>query len=207
MTLSLSVCLELLARFHTRLVLGRRMRVLSDCLNNLLPDQGTVLDVGCGNGIISKQIMAAKPLLSIQGIDVLARSSCAIPVKLYDGFSFPFADNSFDVVMFVDVLHHTADPLQLLIEAKRIARRSIVLKDHLCDNSYALRVLTFMDWVGNRSHGVDLPYNYWSSDEWSRAWKEIGSQPDAYITELGLYPWFARFIFERGLHFVARIPA
>ncbi len=76
-----------------------------------------------------------------------------------------------------------------------------------CDNSYALRVLTFMDWVGNRSHGVDLPYNYWSSDEWSRAWKEIGSQPDAYITELGLYPWFARFIFERGLHFVARIPA
>ena len=64
-----------------------------------------------------------------------------------------------------------------------------------------------MDWVGNRSHGVDLPYNYWSSYEWSRAWKEIGSQPDAYITELGLYPWFARFVFERGLHFVARIPA
>jgi SAM-dependent methyltransferase len=207
MAINISSGLELLARLHKHSILGRRMRVLSDRLKSLLPDQGSVLDVGCGNGIISRQIMTDKPLLSIQGIDVLIRTECAIPVEIYDGFSFPFENKSFDVVMFVDVLHHTADPLQLLIEAKRVARRSIVLKDHLCDNSYALRVLTFMDWVGNRSHGVNLPYNYWSSDEWSRAWKEIGSQPDAYITELGLYPWFARFVFERGLHFVARIPA
>lgn len=203
---SFSVCLELLARFHERIVLGRRMRVLANRLTNLLPDQGTVLDVGCGNGTISNLIMASKPSLSIQGIDVLARSSCAIPVKLYDGLSFPYKDKSFDVVMFVDVLHHTADPLQLLIEAKRVARKSIVLKDHLCDSSYARRVLTFMDWVGNRSHGVGLPYNYLSSEQWSQTWNEIGSQPDAYITELGLYPWFARIIFERGLHFLARIP-
>src|SRR3970040_1259518 len=94
--------LELLARFHNYSILGRRMRVLTDHLQRLLPDvDGTVLDVGCGNGIISKRIMTAKPMLSIQGIDVLVRSTCPIPVKLYDGLSFPFKDKSFDVVMFV----------------------------------------------------------------------------------------------------------
>jgi 2-polyprenyl-3-methyl-5-hydroxy-6-metoxy-1,4-benzoquinol methylase len=35
---------------------------------------------------------------------------------------------SFDVVMFVDVLHHTKDPMVLLREARRVARRAIVVK-------------------------------------------------------------------------------
>jgi len=198
--------LELLGRIHHYSILGRRMRVLSAHLMRLLPDQGVVLDVGCGNGIISSQIMAANPLLSIQGIDVLARPECAIPFKRYDGLSFPYQDNSFDIVMFVDVLHHTDDPLQMLKEAKRVARRSIVMKDHLCDTALASKVLSFMDWVGNRSHGVDLPYNYWSTDQWTQAWKELECFPDIYDTRLELYPWFARFLFERGLHFIARIP-
>jgi len=196
----------LVSELHSQLVLDRRLRVLSRHTLKLLPAAGTVLDVGCGNGVISRQIMNVCPQLSITGIDVLKRPSCAIPMETYDGQRFPFGDKSVDAVMFMDVLHHTDDPLGLLQEAARVARQSIVIKDHLCENRRAEHILAFMDWIGNRSHGVALPYNYWSSKQWGDAWRQLGSMPDRHITNLGLYPWFARPVFENGLHFIVRIP-
>mgnify|MGYP001815387926 FL=1 len=192
---------------HSQLVLGRRLRVLSEQTLKLLPESGTVLDVGCGNGVISRLIMDSRPQLSIQGIDVLKRPSCAIPMDIYDGDHFPFEDNSIDTVMFMDVLHHTDDAMSLLKEAARVSRQSIVIKDHLCDSAIAIRILAFMDWIGNRSHGVRLPYNYWSTEQWQQAWAQLGVEPDAWVTDIGLYPWFAKPLFENDLHFLARIPA
>jgi ubiquinone/menaquinone biosynthesis C-methylase UbiE len=127
-------------------------------------------------------------------------------MDIYDGDHFPFEDNSIDTVMFMDVLHHTNDAMGLLKEAARISRRSIVIKDHLCDSAIAIRILAFMDWIGNRSHGVALPYNYWSSKQWQQAWKQLGYEPDAWVTDIGLYPWFAKSFFENGLHFITRLP-
>jgi SAM-dependent methyltransferase len=111
-----------------------------------------------------------------------------------------------DAVIFMDVLHHTDDPAGLLQEAVRVARHAIVVKDHLCNSRIAGSILAFMDWIGNRSHGVALPYNYWSSEQWADAWTRLGYEPDTVITRLGLYPWFARPVFERGLHFIAHVP-
>ena len=195
-----------ISRLHSQLVLNRRLRVLSEHALKLLPATGTVLDVGCGNGVISRYIMDARPQLSIQGIDVLKRPACAIPMETYDGKRFPFDDKSVDAVIFMDVLHHTDDPLGLLQEASRVARQSIIVKDHLCENRMSERILAFMDWIGNRSHGVALPYNYWSSKQWKEAWKQLGSEPDKYVVNIGLYPWLAQPVFENGLHFIARIP-
>ena len=198
--------MSMVSSLHSRLVLSRRLKVLARHALDLLPQEGSVLDVGCGNGVISRLVMEARPKLDIRGIDVLMRPECAIPVQEYDGQRFPHDDKSMDVVTFIDVLHHTDDPHGLLQEAARVARHSIVLKDHLCDGYVAGRILAFMDWIGNRSHGVALPYNYWSSSQWEEEWARLGYQPDAWITRLGLYPWFARPVFEHGLHFFARIP-
>lgn len=198
--------LGILSNVHEHLVLGRRLRTLAQQAQDMMPETGSVLDVGCGNGVISRLIMQHKPGLKIKGIDVLARPSCDIDMQTYDGSNFPFPDNSHDVVIFMDVLHHTDNQLQLLQEAMRVARVAVIIKDHLCQNRYAERVLAFMDWVGNRAHGVSLPYNYWSSQQWSEAWRQLGVQPDIYNTKLGIYPWFIHPLFESGLHFMARLP-
>jgi SAM-dependent methyltransferase len=197
--------LEPLSKIHGRLVLDRRLNVLARHAGELLPESGSALDVGCGNGVISRLVMDSRPGLSIQGIDVLERPTCAIPMQHYDGMTFPFADDSIDSVLFVDVLHHTPDPGSLLTEAARVARHSIIIKDHLCNNAIAKGILAFMDWVGNRPHGVVLPYNYLSAAEWDQCWALLGSSPDVYLTRLGLYPWFVRPFFEYGLHFMCRI--
>lgn len=127
-------------------------------------------------------------------------------MSLYDGTQFPFADGSYDYVTFVDVLHHTADPLALLVEAKRVARKGIIIKDHLCDSRLARRMLVFMDWVGNRQHGVALPNNFWSTAQWSEAWLRLGTKPDAWVTRFGLYPGLLNPLFEGHRNFIARLP-
>ena len=198
--------MNLLSRVHSAGVLERRLRVLAAHIGSMLPDSGSVLDVGCGNGTISRLVMDASPGLRITGIDVMSRPACDIPFEVYDGERFPQPDGSVDFVLFTDVLHHVDDPLVLLSEARRVAKKAIIIKDHLCDSGLARRILSIMDWVGNRPHGVVLPYNYLSSSQWQDAWRRLDTVPDVYITDLGLYPRLLQPIFEKGLHFVGRLP-
>ncbi len=188
---------------HEKLVFNRRVETLASWFAQLVPKGARVLDVGCGDGLISAVLQAKRPDLILRGIDVLPRSHTHIPVEMFDGSLIPFDDQSFDVVLFSDVLHHTPDPAVLLREARRVARHSVLIKDHNRNGLAASARLRFMDWVGNARFGVALPYNYWSERQWREAWREIGLQPDQIVTTLGLYPLPANWIFGARLHFVA----
>jgi SAM-dependent methyltransferase len=191
-----------IGELHDNLVFGRRIRVLADAIGSRLPDRGRVLDVGCGSGDLAARILQRHPDLRIEGIDVLVRPQTAIPVTAYDGVRIPFENDSFDAVMMTDVLHHTDDPRAVLGEAARVAA-TVVVKDHLRDGFAARPILRFMDWVGNASHGVRLPYNYLSRSEWERVWSSLGLKSEAMATRLSLYPRPFTWLFDRELHFVA----
>jgi SAM-dependent methyltransferase len=191
-----------IGELHDNLVFGRRIRVLADAIGSRLPDRGRVLDVGCGSGDLAALILQRHPDLRIEGIDVLVRPQTAIPVTAYDGVRIPFENDSFDAVMMTDVLHHTDDPRAVLGEAARVAA-TVVVKDHLRDGFAARPILRFMDWVGNASHGVRLPYNYLSRSEWERVWSSLGLKSEAMATRLSLYPRPFTWLFDRELHFVA----
>ena len=197
--------MNLIERVHGECTYNRRVNVLCSHLSEVIPANARVLDVGCGDGLLASLIMQQRPDIEVQGIDVLVRPQTHIPVHSFDGQVFPFDDASFDVVMFNDVLHHTDDPLVLLREAVRTARQAIVLKDHTRDGLLAEPTLRFMDWVGNARHGVVLPYNFWSQRMWLAAFDELNVTPAVWKKELGLYPRPANWLFDRSLHFVARL--
>jgi len=189
---------------HGKAVFKRRIDVLSRTIADFLPKNAKVLDIGCGSGTLAKAVMVLRPDVSFEGIDVLVRPNTDIPVKEYDGYNIPAPDGHYDVALFVDVLHHTDDPSRLVAEARRVAK-SVVIKDHNRDGLFANATLRFMDWVGNAAHGVRLPYNYLSSSEWRRLWFDRGLRIDRSVDELGLYPTPFGWLFDRKLHFVARL--
>ncbi|MCP4202711.1 MAG: class I SAM-dependent methyltransferase [bacterium] len=190
---------------HERWVAGRRVRILGETLAELIPESARLLDVGSGDGQIPAVIQRSRPDLVVRGVDVLVRPDTSIPVQAFDGERLPFEDQSFDTVMFVDVLHHTEAPLRLLREAARVARASVVLKDHTLKGPLAGATLRFMDRTSNRRYGVALPHNYWSEEKWLSAFDEAGLAIEDWRSRLGLYPWPASLLFERGLHFIASL--
>jgi SAM-dependent methyltransferase len=195
--------MNVLEKIHGGYVHNRRVRVLAQKLSALLPDQGRILDVGCGDGLLSALVQRGKPNASVTGIDVRVRSETHIPVEQFDGRTIPFADGTFEALMLVDVLHHTDAPAALLREAARVARDSIVIKDHTTEGVAAEATLRFMDRIGNRRHNVALLHNYWPRQRWLDAFAELNLKVDAWIDHLRLYPLPLDWFFGRSLHFIS----
>jgi len=198
-----SLLLSAVKHGHQALVHQRRVRVLAAALAAQIPDSASVLDIGCGDGTIAGLIAELRPDISIKGVEVMVRPGCRIECFPFDGSTLPFPDAAFDVCMLVDVLHHTSDVSVLLREAARVSRTSVLLKDHLSENGFDHATLRFMDWVGNRPHGVTLTYNYQNRAQWNAAFAACGLKVATFGTELGLYPAPFSALVGRNLHFVS----
>jgi SAM-dependent methyltransferase len=192
-------------RLHDAVVHSRRVRNLCRELAPFMAEEGRILDIGCGDGLLSQALQEARPGVSLEGVDVMVREDARIPVTAFDGSTLPFADKSVDAVLFVDVLHHTLDPDVLLQEASRVARDAVLIKDHLLEGFMAGPILRLMDWAGNAHHDVSLPYNYWTRDQWMNTFQKLGWTVERWNDRPDLYPWPGSLVFGRSLHFVARM--
>lgn len=80
-----------------------------------VPFQGTILDIGCGDGALVK-VLGSKAGIDAKGIDIC------------DGINFerdllPFQDDEFDIAVMYSVIEHIYEPGYVLSEIKRILKR------------------------------------------------------------------------------------
>ena len=195
---------KIIGKAHHELVHRRRVRVLAAELARMIhaTNKLSLLDVGCGDGTIAKLVSDTVPGLRVTGAEFAPRPDCAIPCAGFDGLTLPFPNEAFDGCMFVDVLHHSSDPLAIVRDARRVSRDFVLIKDHLAENVLDHAILRFMDWVGNRPHGVVLPYSYLSKTQWERLYREAGLEEVMTQQELSIYPAPFSWVFDRHLHFV-----
>lgn len=106
--------------------------------------------------------------------------------------------------LLVDVLHHAESPGGLLRECARVAR-TVVVKDHLSRGAFDDVVLRFMDWMGNRPHGVVLRYRYFRREAWTKVLADSNLVITSWSDVPGLYPLPFSLLLGRKLHFVARL--
>lgn len=199
--------LRVVGAAHSRWVVGRRVRVLSEALAKRVPPGARLLDIGCGDGQIGAQISRLARGVTVEGVEVKPRASCGIPCRGFDGRTLPFPNASFDGCLLVDVLHHAEDLRGLLREAARACGRFVLIKDHVSESRADFATLRFMDWVGNAPHGVALRYNYQSRAQWTEHFRECGLRVRDWTESLPLYAFPFSLVFTRQLHFIALLEA
>ena len=99
----------------------------------------SVLDVGCGTGMLSEQLLSALPSCRLAGIDLSpamverarARLAGRAEVREADAERLPFHDGAFDLVVCNDSFHHYPDPDRAAFQMWRVLRKggALVLGD------------------------------------------------------------------------------
>lgn len=111
-------------------VLAKRLESQAGMLGGHIARGDTVLDVGCETGHLC-QYLAQMHGATTTSIDVHDATTIPIQFSLFDGRSIPFGDNAFDHVVLSFVLHHCNDPMALIKECCRVARRSVIAFEDL----------------------------------------------------------------------------
>lgn len=106
--------------------------LLLDFSSDIFQRRGTILDIGCGDGFVISELAARYPDTRFVGVDDALRPEMVqgiqvnLPfsnVELYDSLDrIQYGSESFDVVLFLDVLEHIEDDM-------------LFLKSLLCHNS------------------------------------------------------------------------
>lgn len=156
-----------------RVLFPARYRMLTERLAPYLVGCKRILDIGSSDGRLAKCLRDVVGGEFI-GVDILVQPNPAIRIEHYDGRHLPFANGSFDCVMFVDVLHHAENPSGLLAEAKRVSSRCILIKDHHWKNWLDFQILKVADYIGNKPYGVDLHYRYKTLEGWEALFCHVG---------------------------------
>lgn len=191
--------------FHNKMIYSRRMARLTELISEMLEGSQKILDVGCGDGRIDSYLMSSNKEIEIIGIDVLVRDNTYIDVIEYDGYHIPLKDNVVDTVMVIDVLHHVDDPQRLIKEMVRVTSDSIIIKDHIKVGFVSYIKLRLMDYVGNAHYHVRLPYNYLTKEQWDSVFMNNNLELKIYKTDLNLYTGLFHILFDRKLHFIAKL--
>lgn len=138
---------------------------------DLVPSGTHVLDVGCGSGFIAHHLNAMGR--SVTGVDLNAATEAPIAYTQFDGRTLPFADASFDAVIFSFVLHHSQSMAGLLAEARRVLRPDgrILVYEDIPERWHDRVLCTFHDRRWSPRTG---PCTFLRSDSWSDLFRALG---------------------------------
>jgi SAM-dependent methyltransferase len=114
----------------------------------------SVLDLGCGLGGYSKRLEDLG--FEVSAFDVIPEyveraRELGVDARMYDGERLPLDDGSVDTVILLEVIEHLDDPRALLAEAKRVARRGVLVSTPNCTQSFGRVPVEF-------SHMLDVDH-------------------------------------------------
>lgn len=136
----------------------------------------SVVDVGCGAGWIGARLSARGH--RVTGVDPLDKRLADLPFTQALAERLPFPDGAADWVLLCCVLHHVeaADHAPILREARRVARRGVVLVEDVY-RSAAGRLLTrLVDRLLNLDPGRH-PHANRRTAEWLALLADCGFEP------------------------------
>lgn len=152
-------------------------------LADLIPENATVMDFGCGNMYTARELLNFSPSLQITGLDVVKDQNLNDTILKDKRLSFtllntkelPFADNTFDIVVALATMHHTVNPEYYLAELKRVIKPegAIILIEEMYINFIDKIWISSQDWLLNKmKEGVPVPLNFRSHKHYLEEFKK-----------------------------------
>jgi 2-polyprenyl-3-methyl-5-hydroxy-6-metoxy-1,4-benzoquinol methylase len=117
-----------------RRLMARFERDLDELFELAAP--GSVLDVGCGEGVLVQQWAQRLGDRRVVGIDLQEESIQAgwaerqapnLEYRVMEAANLPFADGEFDLASAIEVLEHVPDPEHTVAEMARCAARHLLV--------------------------------------------------------------------------------
>jgi 2-polyprenyl-3-methyl-5-hydroxy-6-metoxy-1,4-benzoquinol methylase len=117
-----------------RRLMGGFERTLDELMARAQPR--SLLDVGCGEGVLVHQWALSLPQIRVVGIDLeeesiqtgwAERQAPNLQYRTMPAEDLPFADGEFDVATAIEVLEHVPDPEHTVAEMARCAERHLLV--------------------------------------------------------------------------------
>ena len=132
-----------------------------------------VLDIGCGKGVIIKELQKEFPTIEFHGVDPVFEGK---NIKKGSIYNIPFDEKSFDMVMSFEVLQHTSIE-KALTEIYRVLKNDGVIIVGERNKYSVLGVLKpFLEVAGRWMYPFDSPFRekWFSKKEWEYYLKRNG---------------------------------
>ncbi len=148
-----------------------RSRLLISIYKAWLKKNEKVLDIGCGDGILSS-IIIKNTNIRLTGCDISNYLKIKIPfVLMKSSGKLPFEDKSFDTVMLNDVLHHISfqDQENILKEAIRVAQKILIFEVEPTLSGM------ISDYIINKFHNINMPVplTFRTKTDWQRLFEKL----------------------------------
>ena len=155
-------------------------------------DPQSLLDVGCGEGVLVHEWAARIAPRRVVGIDLEEPSIQAgweqrqapnLEYRIMKAESMPFADGEFDVATAIEVLEHVPDPAHTVAEMARVAKSHLLVSVPREPLWRALNMArgAYLPQLGNTPGHV----NHWSKRSFVRLLSEHGTVVEARSP----FPW------------------
>jgi len=151
--------------FSKKWALGKYNRI-----KKFLDKDDLLLDLGAGKCALSWKLKQEGYNTTPVDVQNLSFTSQIDPI-IYDGKNLPFADNSFDKVLLLTVLHHIPEPEIVIREALRVADELIIIEDVYTNQLH--KYLTFFTDSLFNFEFIGHPHSNKTENEWEKLFKDL----------------------------------
>jgi SAM-dependent methyltransferase len=157
-----------------------------------------VLDIGSGVGFVADGLIHLG--FDVTMLDIVDQSLApGRHSRVYDGVTLPYPGDAFDVALLLTVLHHIPDPEHTIAEARRVARRVIIIEDIYETERERTMTIIGDSWLNREFRGH--PHSNRDDAGWRDAFARLGLRV-AYADQKLHYNGF--FLFRHGLYVLDR---
>ncbi len=110
---------------------------LFDCIIALIPEGGSVIDIGCGQGAFLRHVHSKRPDVQLTGVDYSSNRDEAIRFFQGDALKLDISDR-FDVVVSLAVIEHVLDCVELTKRMRELTKPGGTLVMMTLDESSVL---------------------------------------------------------------------